>query len=62
MSAPRDRRRHALSIGLCAVIGALLVIGGLSSIGSSPGFGIVVIAIGALFLAGGVALFRHTRR
>ncbi len=62
MSTPRDQRRHALTIGLCVMIGALLVLGGISSVGSSPAFGVVTISIGGLFLAGGVALFRHTRR
>lgn len=60
--APRERRRHALTIGLCLGIGALLILGGASSLGASPVFGVVVIAVGALFVLGGVALIRHVRR
>lgn len=60
--APRERRRHALTIGLCLGIGSLLILGGASSLGSSPVFGVVVIAVGALFVLGGVALIRHVRR
>ncbi len=64
MKPPKDRRRarRKTSIVLCVLVGVFFLYGGLTAIDTSARAGVVLAAIGVLFLAGAALLIRDDRR